>query len=577
MNLKELSGIPVYKGMEIAPAFVYQAQEFKIERTGINAEQIEEELLRFRSVHQKVKEELKVLKEKAKVRQSREEIEILEAHLLMADDSMLIRKIQERIKGPLLSLEQAVTVTKQELMKIFSEMEDEYLQARAVDVEDVSDRFIRTALGNKMEGFEEIREDVILVAKDLKPSECSALTGYIKGILLEEGNRTSHAAIMAKAKGIPAIVGISGLLDSVRPGNPLILDSVGNKIIVFPTDELCLSYQEQKKNLIIKKQKLEMLKEKAAVTKDGKLIKLYGNIGTASEAAYVKECGGRGIGLFRSEFLYMNAGNFPAEEEQFREYKKTAEQGFEEVIIRTLDIGGDKNLPYYQFKKENNPFLGFRALRYMLANTDLFKTQLRAVLRASAYGKISIMFPMVSSLEEVQQAKAILESCKAELKNEQIAYDPDIKTGIMIEIPSAAVIADILIKEVDFFSIGTNDLCQYTLAADRMNKEVSYLYQPLHPGILRLMKQTADAARAAGKETAICGEMAGETLNTMLLIGMGIEELSMSPAVIPQIKNVVRQIEYKKAKILADCVLQCRTSQEVKAVLENEAERSGHE
>lgn len=577
MKLKELSGIPVYEGIEIAQAFVYQPEELKFDRTRIMKAQVEEELCRFQSIHESVKKVLGSLKAKTRYHRSHDEVQILNAHFLMADDPVLLDKIQKKIREDLLSVEQAIVETKQELIIVFSNMKDDSVKAKAIDVEDVCDWFLRTALGNEISGFEQIREDTILVAKDLKPSECSAITNYIKGILLEEGSRTSHTAIIAKAKGIPSIVGVAGLLDSVRHKEPLILDSAANKVIISPTDEQYGFYRKQKKSLLIKTRELEMLKDEEAITKDGKVIKLYANIGSASEAEFVREYGGKGIGLFRTEFLYMNSGNFPTEEEQFLEYKSVANQNFEEVIIRTLDIGGDKNLPYYQFKKENNPFLGFRALRYMLANTDLFKTQLRAVLRASAYGKVSIMFPMVSSLEEVQQAKAILEECKKELRNERIAYDKEIRIGIMIEIPSAAVISDILVKEVDFFSIGTNDLCQYTLAADRMNKEVSYIYQPLHPGILRLMKQTVQAALADQKETAICGEMAGEILNTMLLVGMGIEELSMSPVLIPQIKNMVRRIDYEKAKVLTDKVLQCKTSQEVQSILETQSKQTGYE
>lgn len=460
-----------------------------------------------------------------------------------------------------------------EIMGMFLSIEDAYLKARAADVEDVANRFLKIALGIETKGFDEINEEVILVAKDLKPSEASGLTKFIKGILLEEGSQTSHIAIMAKAKGIPAIVGLNGILAQVQNGDPIILDSLQNKVLLHPSKDELLHYKQQRDQLIAKRQKLEAIKETEAVTKDGRHIKLYGNIGTSAEAEYVTKYGGKGVGLFRTEFLYMNAKHFPTEEEQLKEYKKAVEQGLEDVIIRTLDIGGDKHLPYYEFKEEENPFLGFRALRFTLANTQIFKTQLRAILRASAFGKASIMFPMVSSLEEVRKAKELLELCKEELRNEQLGFDPSLRIGIMIEIPSAVTIADILIEEVDFFSIGTNDLCQYTLAVDRMNKDVAYLYQPLHPSILRLIKQTVDAAHGVNKEVGICGEMAGEAVNALILIGLGVDELSMSPAVIPEIKALIHQLSYEELQVIANQVVSCKTTDDIKTILNQEVKK----
>lgn len=569
----ELSGVSVYKGIEIAPAFVHQETELAILTTCIEAQQVDEELARFETIHQKAIRELKKLSEGAENSRQLEEIEIFSAHLMMANDPMLTGKIKTGIQTNLLSLEQAIENTKKEIMDMFLSMQNDYFRARATDVEDVANRFLAIALGVTRSGFEEIKEDVILIAKDLKPSEASSITGHIKAIVLEEGSQTSHVAIMAKAKGIPTIVGMTGLLDTVKQGQLLILDSVQNKVLISPSEDTLNAYKKQKEELLCKRKKLEAIKMEEAVTKDGRVIKLYGNIGSSSETAYVVSNGGSGIGLFRTEFLYMNGKCFPTEEEQFVEYKKIVEQGLEDVIIRTLDIGGDKNLPYFQFKQEENPFLGFRALRFTLANTDLFKTQLRAILRASVFGRTSIMFPMVSSLEEVQQAKALLAACQEELKEEQIAFDQNLRVGIMIEIPSAVTIADILIKEVDFFSIGTNDLCQYTLAVDRMNKEVAYLYQPLHPSIVRLIKQTVNAAHEDQKQVGICGEMAGDVINAILLVGLGVDELSMSPAVIPEIKSLIRQMIYEDAKELADQVLKCKTTNDIKALLEQEAKK----
>lgn len=568
-----LSGIPVYKGIEVAPAFLHQEAELIISTTRIEPHQVDETLNRFEVIHKKAIKELEALKDKAEASNQKEAAEIFDAHLMMVDDPMLNGKIREFILQKFYSLEQAIHETKKEIMDMFLSIEDDYLKARAADVEDVANRFLKLALGITTKGFEDITEEVILVAKDLKPSEASGLTSFIKGILLEEGSQTSHVAIMAKAKGIPTIVGITGILNQVQNKEQVILDSLQNKVLLHSSEAELLHYTEQRAKLHARRQQLEALKEEEAITKDGRSIQLYGNIGTSSESEYVISNGGKGVGLFRTEFLYMNSKHFPTEEEQFQEYKKTVEQGLEEVIIRTLDIGGDKHLPYYEFKAEENPFLGFRALRFTLANTPIFKAQLRAILRASAFGKASIMFPMVSSLEEVQRAKAILELCKEELKTEGISFDPNIRVGIMIEIPSAAVIADILIDEVDFFSIGTNDLCQYTLAVDRMNKDVAYLYQPLHPSILRLIQQTVAAAHAVNKQVGICGEMAGEAVNVLALLGLGVDELSMSPALIPEIKALIRQLTYEELQVIASQVLSCKTADDIKTILNQEVDK----
>ncbi|MDD2969485.1 MAG: phosphoenolpyruvate--protein phosphotransferase [Lachnospiraceae bacterium] len=566
----ELSGIPVYKSIEIAPVFLYREADIVIERSKINEEEIQGELKRFEDIHSKALQELAQLKDQAVEKRQLEEVEIFDAHLMMADDPMMTGKIKNRIQQEFYSLEQSVEETKKEIMDLFLNMQNDYFRARSADVEDVANRFLRIALGIESNRIDIIQEDVILAARDLKPSEASQINQFIKGILLEEGSQTSHVAIMAKAKGIPTIVGITGLLGQLEEGEQVILDSIGNHIYLSPDETILSEYQTRQIQLIAKRKKMEAVRNEEAITKDGRVIKLYGNIGNAEEAELVTSSGGKGIGLFRTEFLYMNSRHFPTEEEQFNEYKKTAQQGLEDVIIRTLDIGGDKNLPYYEFQHEENPFLGFRALRFTLANKELFRVQLRAILRASAFGKVSIMFPMVSSLDEVLQAKELLEECKKELDEKQINYDKAIRTGIMIEIPSAAIIADILAQEVDFFSIGTNDLCQYTLAVDRMNKEVAYLYQPLHPAILRLIRQTADAAHAAGKEIGICGEMAGEATNVIALIGLGVDELSMSPAVIPEIKTLIRQINYEDTKEIAKKIVACRTAEEITLILKEE-------
>ncbi len=568
-----LSGIPVFKGIAAAPVYTYQAIELKIEKERIDPQNINDELFRFKNIQKKVIQELKEHIEMAESSNLKEEIEIFRAHLMMAEDPILISKITDRIQKEHFSVEQAIEKSKLEIMDMFLQIKDAYLKTRAADVEDVANRLLELSLGISHKELSEIKENVILVAKDLKPSELSVLSYCIKGILLEEGSQTSHAAILAKAKGIPTIVGLSGIYNEVHSNDLIIVDSVHNKVYLQPTNKQLSYYKKQIDIINHKKLKANLIKEEAAITKDGKKIKLYGNISSSSEASLVEDNGGKGIGLLRTEFLYMNSSSFPTEEEQFNEYVKIVEKGFEDVIIRTLDIGGDKNLPYYKMKEEENPFLGFRAIRFTLANPDLFKIQLKAILRASAFGRTGIMFPMISCLDEVRKAKALLEECKNELRENKISFDADIRVGIMIETPAAAAIADILVEEVDFFSIGTNDLCQYTLAVDRMNNEVAYLYQPLHPGIIRLIHQTVNAAHNANKEVGICGEIAGEAVNALLLIGLNIDELSMSPAVIPEVKSLIRQISYKDAQQIAKRILLCKNTEDIKVILEQEIKK----
>lgn len=577
----EFSGIPVLKSIEIAPVYKYKEVELKIEKTNLEVaddatnkdELIHEELDRFDTILQMTIEELTNLKEKAENENNLEEAEIFITHLFMAEDPMMLKKIREFITSEMFTAEWSIELTKKEVMGIFLGMEKDYFKTRAADVGDIADRMIRIGLGAEKQGLEEVKSDVILAARDLKPSDASQINEHIIGILLEEGSKTSHVAIMAKAKGIPTIVGIKGLMESIQNKDRVILDSIDNKVILHPTKEVEEEYGKRREILYEKRKKYQAIKSEEAITKDGRRIKLYGNIGNSKEASLVSDFGGSGVGLFRTEFLYMDSKQFPTEEKQYQEYKKAASLGFNEVIVRTLDIGGDKSLPYYKFPEEENPFLGFRAIRFTLANEELFKIQLRAILRASAHGGISVMFPMISSLEEFLQAKELLNLCKAELEKENILFDQNIKIGVMIEIPSAAVIADILAKEVDFFSIGTNDLCQYTMAVDRMNKNVEYLYQPLHPAILRLIKQTVEAGKEHNKETGICGEMAGDVLNTMVLVGLGVDELSMSPAVLPEIKSFIRQITYEEAKKVADKVLKCSKIEEIKNILNEEVEK----
>lgn len=533
-----------------------------VRRETIKKDQITAEISQFQENVEKAFGELEVLKQHALETVGEEEAEIFEAHIMMLEDPTLIGSIKDMIENQLLQGAWAVCKVRDDLVEQFMAIDNEYIRARAQDVKDVTDRILGIYLGVEEVNLGDIQEDTIIIASDLKPSETIQLNEFVKGIILEEGSITSHAAIVAKAKGIPTIVGVADACDMIHNNDLVILDARKSTFFINPSEEVQKEYQEI---LVEQKKEQERLKNLitvAAQTQDGQTIKLYGNVGSVEEAMLVKEQGAKGIGLLRTELLYMDNDHFPTEEEQFSYYRQIAELMAEETIIRTLDIGGDKNLPYYDLPKEQNPFLGKRAIRLCLKEAELFKTQLKAILRASHYGKIKIMFPMISCLEELRNAKEILEAAKGELKNNGIPFDEQIKVGIMVEIPSAAVSADIFAQEVDFFSIGTNDLCQYTCAVDRMNSEVAHLYQPLHPSILRLIAMTVAAGKKYHVEVGVCGEMAGDKDFACLLMGMGVDELSMSPAMINRVKDKIRNSRFEDMKSLAEKVKLTKTSKE---------------
>lgn len=559
-----MKGITVFEGAGMGNAVVHQEVERSslVRRETIKKDQITAEISQFQENVEKAFGELEVLKQHALETVGEEEAEIFEAHIMMLEDPTLIGSIKDMIENQLLQGAWAVCKVRDDLVEQFMAIDNEYIRARAQDVKDVTDRILGIYLGVEEVNLGDIQEDTIIIASDLKPSETIQLNEFVKGIILEEGSITSHAAIVAKAKGIPTIVGVADACDMIHNNDLVILDARKSTFFINPSEEVQKEYQEI---LVEQKKEQERLKNLitvAAQTQDGQTIKLYGNVGSVEEAMLVKEQGAKGIGLLRTELLYMDNDHFPTEEEQFSYYRQIAELMAEETIIRTLDIGGDKNLPYYDLPKEQNPFLGKRAIRLCLKEAELFKTQLKAILRASHYGKIKIMFPMISCLEELRNAKEILEAAKGELKNNGIPFDEQIKVGIMVEIPSAAVSADIFAQEVDFFSIGTNDLCQYTCAVDRMNSEVAHLYQPLHPSILRLIAMTVAAGKKYHVEVGVCGEMAGDKDFACLLMGMGVDELSMSPAMINRVKDKIRNSRFEDMKSLAEKVKLTKTSKE---------------
>lgn len=499
-----------------------------------------------------------------------EEAAIFEAHRMILEDPELENGIKEKVRNEKIHSSNAANQVIRSYIEIFSSMEDEYMRERAADIRDVGDRLIRNLLGMTEQDLGKLNSDVIIAAHDLTPSDTALMDKtHVKGFLTDIGGRTSHTAIMARSLEIPAVLGLCDITENVRDGELVIVDGGSGRVIVNPDEKVLLNYRGIMEKRNHYKNELKKTVRLPSVTLDGRHVEIASNIGGPKEIESVLEYGGDGIGLYRTEFLYMNRDGFPSEEEQFEAYRAAAEKmKGKPVIIRTLDIGGDKKLCYLPMQEEMNPFLGFRAIRLCFEMREMFKSQLKAILRAGKYGDVRVMYPMISGLEEVIGANQILEEAKSELRAGGVSFDENIRRGVMIEIPSAAITADLIIKEVDFFSIGTNDLCQYTLAADRMNEKVSYLYQPFHPAVLRLIKIVIDEAHKAGKFTGMCGEMAGEPAAALLLVGLGLDELSMSPASMPEIKKLIRSISRREAEKIAEHALSLSSAIQIQAYCE---------
>ncbi|NLZ54826.1 MAG: phosphoenolpyruvate--protein phosphotransferase, partial [Thermoanaerobacteraceae bacterium] len=474
-----------------------------------------------------------------------------------------------------ITADNAVSQVVKNYVEVFSNMEDEYMKERAADIKDVGERIIKNLLGISTDSFT-LSEKVIIIARDLTPSDTAQMDkDKVLAFATDMGGRTSHTAIMARSLEIPAVVGLVDATVRVRDGDNVIVD--GNKGIVYinPDESILKEYEILKQNYIEYRKQLKELKDLPAETRDKlRRVELSANIGTPRDVKGALENGAEGVGLYRTEFLYMDRDALPTEEEQYKAYREVIEKmAPRPIIVRTLDIGGDKKLSYLDMPEELNPFLGWRAIRMCLDRPQILKTQLRAILRASVYGNAKIMYPMVSGLNEIKRANTILNEAKEELKAEGIPFDDNIEVGIMVEIPSAAVTADILAREVDFFSIGTNDLIQYTLAVDRMNEHISHLYEPLHPAVLRLIKNVIDASHKAGKWTGMCGEMAGDTCATAILLGMGLDEFSMSAFSIPQVKNIIRSLTYEEAKQIAQKALSMNNPEDIRNMVKQEMEK----
>ncbi|MBU5483131.1 phosphoenolpyruvate--protein phosphotransferase [Clostridium sp. MSJ-11] len=542
-----LKGIKASSGIAIGKAFVIKEYDFKPLKIKIEDSSLEEE--RFNKAVEKAKKELEELIESTIKNFTENEGEIFEAHLTMLDDPELIGTVSEKILKENINAEYALKTVCDELVEIFEGIEDEYLKERIVDIKDVTKRMLRILNGQVEEGVNNIKEESIIISKDITPSQTAQMDkNKVLGFVTETGGVTSHSAIIARTLGIPAILGVHNLLDKIKNGDVLIIDGNEGVVILNPDEKTLKNYREKIERYMEDKIELLKYKDLESITLDFKKVEVAGNIGSVEEVDSIIENGGEGIGLFRTEFLYMEKEVLPNEEEQFLAYKSVVEKlNGKPVVIRTLDIGGDKKLSYLPIKEELNPFLGYRAIRLCLDRKDIFKTQLRALLRASKYGNLKIMFPMICNLEELLESKKILKECKNELKEEGLEYDENLEVGIMIEVPSAAIISDILAKEVDFFSIGTNDLIQYTMAVDRMNEKVSYLYDFNNLAVLRLIKLVIENGHREGIWVGMCGEMAGREDLIPLLLGMGLEEFSMSPSSILKVRKIIRNLSFKES------------------------------
>ncbi|WP_447334894.1 phosphoenolpyruvate-protein phosphotransferase PtsI [Klebsiella quasipneumoniae] len=560
-----ISGILASPGIAFGKALLLKEDEIVIDRKKISADKVDQEVERFLSGRAKASAQLEVIKTKAGETFGEEKEAIFEGHIMLLEDEELEQEIIALIKDKHMTADAAANEVIDGQATALEELDDEYLKERAADVRDIGKRLLRNILGLAIIDLSAIQDEVILVAADLTPSETAQLNlKKVLGFITDAGGRTSHTSIMARSLELPAIVGTGSITAQVKNGDHLILDAVNNQVLINPSNEQIEALRNLQAQVAEEKAELAKLKDLPAITLDGHQVEVCANIGTVRDVEGAERNGAEGVGLYRTEFLFMDRDALPTEEEQFAAYKAVAEAcGSQAVIVRTMDIGGDKELPYMNFPKEENPFLGWRAVRIAMDRKEILRDQVRAILRASAFGKLRIMFPMIISVEEVRALKKEIEIYKQELRDEGKAFDESIEIGVMVETPAAATIARHLAKEVDFFSIGTNDLTQYTLAVDRGNDMISHLYQPMSPSVLNLIKQVIDASHAEGKWTGMCGELAGDERATLLLLGMGLDEFSMSAISIPRIKKIIRNTNFEDAKVLAEQALAQPTTDEL--------------
>lgn len=558
-----LKGIGASDGIAIAKAYLLVEPDLSFNNDKVA--DVDAEVEKFKAAINQSKVELTQIRNNAEIALGPDKAAIFDAHLLVLEDPELINPIEDNIRNNQMNAAASLSEVSTNFITIFESMDNEYMKERAADIKDVSKRVLSRILGVSLPNPTMIDEPVVIIAEDLTPSDTAQLNKqFVQGFATNIGGRTSHSAIMSRSLEIPAVVGTKNITDAVQQGDFVIVDGIAGEVIINPDEQTVTGYKARQAAFLQEKEELKQLVNDKTVTKEGKHVELAANIGTPNDLEGVKNNGAEGIGLYRTEFLYMGRDAMPSEDEQFEAYKKVlSEMDGKRVVVRTLDIGGDKELPYLNLPKEMNPFLGYRAIRLCLDQQDIFRTQLRALLRASIHGKLSIMFPMIATINEFREAKAILEEEKANLIADKVKVADDIELGIMVEIPSTAAMADIFAKEVDFFSIGTNDLIQYTMAADRMSERVSYLYQPYNPAILRLIKQVIDASHKEGKWTGMCGEMAGDATAIPLLLGLGLDEFSMSATSILSARRQIKNLSQPEMAKVAEQALNCATQEEV--------------
>ncbi|MFH1691431.1 MAG: phosphoenolpyruvate--protein phosphotransferase [Candidatus Omnitrophota bacterium] len=569
MNEIILKGIPASPGIVIGKAYIYGKEDLGVEKLDITEGQVPLEISRFEDALIQTRQEIIALQRKIAQEMGVEHGEVFDAHLLVLEDRMLIEEVISRVKKEKFCVEYIFWEVLKRYASVFSRIEDEYLKERISDINDVGRRILRNLLGKKRKGLADLEEEVIVVAHDLSPSDTATMHKQkVVGFVTDIGGKTSHTAIMAKSLEIPAVVGLEEGTQKIKNGDKIILVGAAGLVIVSPSQETLEKYEVQGAKIRDLTETLVFIKDLPAQTTDGKSVTLEANIEFPEEIPSVLQHGADGIGLYRTEYFYMNRKDLPVEEEQYEAYKNLA-LSFDKkpVIVRTLDLGGDKFISQFNLPKEMSPFMGWRAIRFCLARPDVFKTQLRAILRAAVHGNLKVMFPMITGIEELRQAKIILEEAKNELKNSGVEYRPDLPVGVMVEVPSAALTSDVLAKEVSFFSIGTNDLIQYALAVDRTNEKIAYLYDPTHPAVLRLIKTIIDAGHNARIPVGMCGEMSGEPALAILLLGLGLDEFSMPSASILEIKNVIRSVSFEQAKEIAKEALSLITGAEVEQFL----------
>lgn len=563
--MKKMSGIGASEGVSIGKALLFIEEKIVIPQEKISGDMVGSQLIKLEEGLKKSKTQLIAIREKVKEKMGEDKAAIFDGHIMLLEDEDLKMEVEDKIKGENSPAAKALDEGINEYCEMISQLDDPYLRERAADLKDVGKRWIKNVLGMKMKDLSNLEKDTIVVTYDLTPSDTAQLDlENCIGFITEVGGKTSHSAIMARSLELPAIVGVKDVLAEIFEGQPLIMDGEKGDIIVEPIQDDVATYSAKRAQFLADKEELKKLINEEAITLDGRVVEIYGNIGGPNDVDAVVTSGATGVGLYRTEFLFMNSDHMPTEDEQYQAYRIVAEKmKGKPVTIRTMDIGGDKELPYMNLPKEMNPFLGYRAIRISLEQQDMFKTQLRAILRASSYGQIKIMYPMITSVNEIRKANEILAECKEELDEIGKKYDEKIKVGIMIETPSTAIIAYKFAKEVDFFSIGTNDLTQYFLAVDRGNEMVSNLYSSFNPAVLEAIQKVIDAAHDRGIPVSMCGEFAGDKKATELLLGMGLDIFSMSASSVLQVKKKIRTTDYQEARKYRDLILEQDTPQEV--------------